>query len=214
VILQRLVGRLRERVWDFRLRLYRQHIRQLCDRGMKIGRNVVVMDAVRFDHAYPWLIEIEDDCRISHGVRILAHDASSHKDLGVTRLGRVRILHDTFIGERAIILPGVTIGPRAMVAAGSVVSRDFGEGVLVAGNPARIYGQYDEYLARTRDACSSARVVDLADIDSGRESPEDILAAMDRAQAVFVKGAPPGARSDLTAQSTEAFERNFGQMNR
>jgi maltose O-acetyltransferase len=57
-------------------------------------------------------------------------------------LGRapVHLLQGTFVGELAILL-GVAIGPRAMVAAGSVVSRDFGEGVLVAGNPARIYGQ-------------------------------------------------------------------------
>jgi maltose O-acetyltransferase len=209
-----LIGWFERHYWAFRKRRRRDRIAEMCARGMQMGKHVLIMNDVSFDAAYPWLIEIGDDCRISSEVRILAHDATSFKDLGITHLGRVRILHDTFIGERALILPGVTIGPRAMVAAGSVVSRDFGEGVLVAGNPARVYGQYDEYLARTRDACSLARVVALADIESGRERPEDILAAMDRGQAVFVKGAPSESPSDFKAQSTEAFERNFGQMNR
>jgi maltose O-acetyltransferase len=43
----------------------------------------------------------------------------------------------TWIGARAIILPGVTIGRRCLVAAGSVVSRDVPDDTLVAGNPAR-----------------------------------------------------------------------------
>jgi len=42
-----------------------------------------------------------------------------------------------WIGARAIILPGVTIGRRCLVAAGAVVSRDVPDDTLVAGNPAR-----------------------------------------------------------------------------
>jgi maltose O-acetyltransferase len=184
---------------------------------MRMGSDVVIMHDVTFDSSYPWLIDIGDGCRISSGVRIAAHDATAFKDLGITRLGRVRLLHDTFVGERAIILPGVTIGPRAMVAAGSVVSRDVGEGVLVAGNPARVYGQYDEYLERTREAGSGAHIVSLEDIESGRERPGDLLAAMDRGDAVFVKGASPGSPfhfnvsdADVQARAHEAFERHFG----
>jgi len=42
-----------------------------------------------------------------------------------------------WIGARAVILPGVTIGRRCLVAAGAVVSRDVPDDTLVAGNPAR-----------------------------------------------------------------------------
>jgi len=50
----------------------------------------------------------------------------------------VRIGDGSWIGARAVILPGVTIGRRCVVAAGAVVSRDVPDDTLVAGNPARV----------------------------------------------------------------------------
>ena len=50
----------------------------------------------------------------------------------------VTIGADVWIGGRAIIMPGVTIGDGAIVGAGSVVTRDVPAGVTVVGNPARI----------------------------------------------------------------------------
>jgi serine acetyltransferase len=56
----------------------------------------------------------------------------------------------TWVGTRAIVLPGVTIGSRAVVAAGSVVTRDVPDEVLVAGNPARVVREltYPPYCRR------------------------------------------------------------------
>jgi maltose O-acetyltransferase len=50
-----------------------------------------------------------------------------------------------------IILPGVTIGPRSIVGAGSVVTHDVPEGMITAGNPARINCSLEEYLNRRRE---------------------------------------------------------------
>jgi acetyltransferase-like isoleucine patch superfamily enzyme len=58
-----------------------------------------------------------------------------------TRLGLVapiRIEDDVWIGAGAVVLPGVTIGRGSIVAAGAVVARDVGPGVLVGGVPARV----------------------------------------------------------------------------
>lgn len=45
---------------------------------------------------------------------------------------------DVWIGGGAIICPGVTIGSRCVIGAGSVVTRDIPEGVFAAGNPCRV----------------------------------------------------------------------------
>jgi maltose O-acetyltransferase len=50
----------------------------------------------------------------------------------------VEIGSDVWVGGGAIILPGVRIGSRSVIGAGSVVTRDVPEGVLAAGNPCRV----------------------------------------------------------------------------
>lgn len=50
----------------------------------------------------------------------------------------IEIGKDCWIGARAVILPGVTIGDRSVIAAGAVVTKDVPSGVVVAGCPARI----------------------------------------------------------------------------
>jgi maltose O-acetyltransferase len=50
----------------------------------------------------------------------------------------VEIGSDVWVGGGALILPGVTIGARAVIGAGSVVTRDVPEGVFAAGNPCRV----------------------------------------------------------------------------
>jgi maltose O-acetyltransferase len=50
----------------------------------------------------------------------------------------IKIGSDVWVGGGAIILPGVTIGSRSVIGAGSVVTRDVPEGVFAAGNPCRV----------------------------------------------------------------------------
>jgi len=53
----------------------------------------------------------------------------------------IRVERDAFIGARAFVLPGVSIGARAVVGACAVVTRSVAPGSIVAGNPARVIGQ-------------------------------------------------------------------------
>lgn len=57
---------------------------------------------------------------------------------------------DAFVGARAFVLPGVTVGARAVIGAASVVTRDVPAGMVAAGNPARV--------VRPRDAVIAGRV--------------------------------------------------------
>lgn len=50
----------------------------------------------------------------------------------------IRIGHDCWIGGNAIICPGITIGDRCVIAAGSVVTKDVPDDSMVAGVPAKI----------------------------------------------------------------------------
>jgi maltose O-acetyltransferase len=85
-------------------------------------------------------VTIGDFCLFGPAVQI--YTAMHPLDAALRRLeesGRaVEIGSDVWVGGGAIILPGVRIGARAVIGAGSVVTRDVPEGVLAAGNPCRV----------------------------------------------------------------------------
>ena len=171
----------------------RLRLRKLMNNGLRVGKNVYIMEDVEFDRGYPYLISIGDNCRISKGVRILSHDATTFRDLGINRIAPVKILEGCFIGERAIILPGVTIGPRTLVAAGSVVNRDIGEDKAVAGNPARPYSTFSGLLDKYREQFAEFRIFDKKEIESGEVTPEILAEHAEKEGMAFIHGIP---RSD------------------
>ena len=164
----------------------RLHLATLIKNGLRVGQNVYISPGVQIDSNYPYLIEIGDNCRITEGTFILAHDATPFQELGITRIAPVKILDGTLIGARAIILPGVTIGPNAMIAAGSVVNRDIGEGKIAAGNPARPYSDYPDLLKKYHDSIESTKVFNKEDIETGLISPKDIITSMESNSFAFV----------------------------
>jgi acetyltransferase-like isoleucine patch superfamily enzyme len=118
-------------------------------RGTKIGKNVGIAQGVFLEEARPHLITIENNVNIGPRVIIVTHDSSQkclNPNLSV-KSGNVRIRKNAFIGAGSIILPGVTIGERSLVAAGSVVTRDVPPQKIVAGVPARIIKSVDEIVS-------------------------------------------------------------------
>lgn len=163
-------------------------LKNLIHRGLIIGKNVYINTNVIFDHSFPYLIEIQDNCRISRGVRFMAHDATTFRRLGAARAAKVRILEGTFIGEYAIILPGVTIGPNALIAAGAVVNRDIGEDMCAAGNPARPYGKFSRLLERNCKEITEEILFDFKAVDNGELSVEEARRLCDQHGKIFIKG--------------------------
>lgn len=196
----------------------RLRLARLMARGMKVGKNVYIMGGAEFDWGYPSLIEIGDNCRISKGVRILAHDATTFRDLGVTRIAPVKILEGTFIGERAVIMPGVTIGPRALVGAGAFVNRDIAEGAAVAGNPARPYGKFADLLDKYADVVKSKTVFEQHLVEQGHVTPDDLRAAVEAEGVAFIRGVPEkdpyyvnADYSQMRANAVDAYEKASSQ---
>ena len=62
--------------------------------------------------------------------------------------GKVVIGDWVYIGTGSQIMPGVTIGDHALVAAGSIVTKSVPAGCIVAGNPAKIIGHTEDYIQR------------------------------------------------------------------
>ena len=132
----------------------------LVRRGLKVGADFNRQQGVFIDPTHCFLIEIGDDVTMSIRVTVMAHDASTKKLTGYTRIGRVRIGNHVFVGANATILPGVTIGDGAVVGAGSVVTHDVPAGAVVAGVPARVISDTDTLNTKTRIAMQSAGVFD------------------------------------------------------
>jgi len=112
-----------------------------CDYGYNIslGRNVFINYHCIFLDCAP--IAIGDDVQIGPAVQL--YTAQHPLDTKVRRSGLesalpIRIGNDVWIGGGAVVLPGVTIGARSVVGAGSVVVHNVPPDCLVVGNPARM----------------------------------------------------------------------------
>ncbi|MDR0268908.1 MAG: acyltransferase [Paenibacillus sp.] len=102
--------------------------------GMKVGEHTAFGLMVMVDVFFPEKITIGENSIIGYNSTILAHEYLIHE----YRLGEVSIGDHVLIGANTTILPGVTIGDGAVVAAGSVVHKDVAAGAFVGGNPLRV----------------------------------------------------------------------------
>jgi maltose O-acetyltransferase len=118
--------------------------------GVEIGDNCKFQFEVNIDYSHYWLISIGNNVTLAPRVHILAHDASTKSHLGYTKIARVKIEDNVFVGAGTIILPGVTIGRNSIIGAGSVVSKSIPENMVVAGNPAKSIKSLDIFLEEQR----------------------------------------------------------------
>ena len=108
-------------------------------RNFSIGNNSVINQNCRLDNRGG--LFIGNNVSISADVQILTADHNPHSPKFEGRTKAVHISDYVFVGTRAIILPGVTLNKGSVVAAGSVVTKDVAEDVIVAGVPARPIGK-------------------------------------------------------------------------
>ena len=108
-------------------------------RGVRIGDNVEIGHLVIIDNLYPEMVRIDDWATITARCTILAHDeALAYARGGKEKVAETRICENAFIGVHSVVLCGVTVGKRAIVAAGSVVINDVKDDSIVGGVPARL----------------------------------------------------------------------------
>lgn len=117
--------------------------------NVRIGDNCVLNREIYLDGRTG--IEIGNNVNISFQCCILSlhHD---HNHPGFVSVGGLVTIQDhAWLGARAMILPGVTIGTGAVVAAGAVVTKDVPEFAVVGGVPAKIIGQRNREIAYLTD---------------------------------------------------------------
>lgn len=129
---------------------------KLVSMGMTVGKNFGRLNGVILDPSHCWLITIGDNVTLAPRVHILCHDASTKTFLNYTKIGRVIIGDNVFIGAESVVLPGVTIGSNVIVGANSTVTHDVPDNTVVAGSPARVICTLEEYLAKERTRMASA----------------------------------------------------------
>lgn len=126
--------------------------------GMKVGKNCSGLLGCTIDYTHSWLIEIGNDVVFAPQVYLLAHDTSTKKSLGYTRIGKLKIEDNCFIGARCLIMPGVTIGKNSIIGSGSIVTKSIPENVVAAGNPAKIICTLQEYEAKCKEKFQNSPV--------------------------------------------------------
>ena len=107
-----------------------------CGKNIHIGKNVFINSGCRFQDQGG--IYIGNDVLIGHNAvfATLNHIEDPHKRANMVP-GKIVVGDRVWIGSNATILPGVTIGDGAIIAAGAVVTRDVQEYSVVGGVPAR-----------------------------------------------------------------------------
>lgn len=126
------------------------YINRLIANGLTLGKNVDIIDTFFFDPCHCFLISIGDNCTICPNVRLIAHDASTKKILGYTKIGKIDIKENCFIGDSAIILPNVTIGANSIIGAGAIVTKDIASNSVATGNPAKVTSSVEEYINKIK----------------------------------------------------------------
>lgn len=114
-------------------------------RGVKIGKGVHIGALVTIDDVYPNFVIIEDGVSLAGQNFILTHNKplEYHKHLSEAFLAPVRIKKNAWIAIGVIILPGITVGEGAIVASGSVVTKDVPPNTLVGGVPAKVLKEFE-----------------------------------------------------------------------
>ncbi len=100
--------------------------------GNRIGSRVRILSGCFLE-----LVTIEDDVFVGPNVTF-TNDPYPRSRVKPPEFSRTIVRRGASIGANATILPGLTIGERAMVGAGAVVTRDVPPRAVVAGNPARV----------------------------------------------------------------------------
>lgn len=117
----------------------------------QMGNDCYIDFSVQVEESY--LTRLGDNVWLTDRVLLLNHDAAlsmlnRYSQERNHKFGTINIGNNVFVGMNSIIMPNVTIGDYAIVASGSVVTKDVPRGTIVGGNPAKKIGKTSDYFER------------------------------------------------------------------
>ncbi|MBN1561869.1 acyltransferase [candidate division KSB1 bacterium] len=131
--------------------------------GARIGKNCRIY--TYYWGSEPFLIDIGDHVHISRDVKFITHDGGvwvfRQQEADFDVFGKIIIKDNTFIGNEAMILPGVTIGQNCIVGGLSLVSKSVPDNCVVAGNPARFICTTEEYYDKIKELNLKTKTLSL-----------------------------------------------------
>lgn len=122
-----------------------------------IGKNVSMQS--RIVPLYSELIYFHNNIAIARNVDFCTHDVmhvvfnrllekkGEHFKFG-ERIGCIEIMDNVFVGSNAVILYDTRIGPKVIIASGSVITKDCEPNSVYAGVPARKIGTFDDFIQK------------------------------------------------------------------
>lgn len=139
----------------------RDPVRAARLRGVTLGRDCRLIGHVSFG-SEPYLITLGNHVSVT-AASFITHDGAiwvardEHPEMDI--IAPIRVGNNVFIGSQAVILPGVTIGDNAIVAAMALVNRDVPSDTVVAGVPAKPIRSTAEYIEKAiRSAIPTKRM--------------------------------------------------------
>lgn len=109
-------------------------------------------------------IKFHNNDAVASGVTFINHDVIQKvfnnidsEKICKKKYGCIEVMDNVFIGANSTILYDVKIGPNAIVAAGSLVTKDVPKGCIVGGVPAKIIGSFDELYKKRLDESSQIK---------------------------------------------------------
>ena len=151
-------------------------VKRLKKAGARVGNGVSIYTN-QIDLSFAPLLSIGDNVTLSD-CRLLLHDASTKRELGYTKVGRIIIGNNVFIGADAVVLPNVVIGNNVIVGAASVVTKDVPENSVVVGSPAKVIGTYDEYISKNKELLKKGPVFNVYHSKKNAKDWEEEIAAL------------------------------------
>lgn len=144
----------------------KSYIEFLKKKGVTIGENVFFnqLEGVTVDITRPSLVSIGNNIRITKGFTLLTHDYSwfvlrnKYQDVCPSS-GPVTIGNNVFIGFNVTILPKVKIGNNCIIGSGSVVTKSVPDNSVVAGVPAKVLCNIDEFYQKRKSLAETEAIV-------------------------------------------------------